>query len=129
MKYIKQFTIILLISFIGEILNKLIPLPVPASIYGIIIMFICLVTHIIKVDQIRETAFFLIDIMPLVFIPAAVGLLNSWGLISESWYMYLTVLVVTTVVVMAVSGLATQAVIRREKRRGNTADQNGKGDA
>ena len=42
MKFLKQFTIILIVSFIGEILNHLIPLPVPASIYGLVIMFACL---------------------------------------------------------------------------------------
>ncbi len=124
MKYIKQFTIILVISFIGELLNKYIPLPVPASIYGIIIMFICLMTGIIKVSQVKEASAFLIDIMPLVFIPAAVGLVNSWGLISDSWYQYVIVLVVTTVVVMAVSGLATQAVMHLGmKKKGKERDE------
>ena len=42
MKYVKQFGIILLISFAGEALNYLLPLPVPASIYGLVLMFLCL---------------------------------------------------------------------------------------
>ena len=120
MKYIKQFTIILVLSFLGEILNRVIPLPVPASIYGILLMFFSLVTGLIKVEQVKEASMFMIEIMPLVFIPAAVGLVDSWGLISDSWYMYVVVLFVTTVVVMAVSGLTTQLVMRHgtEKRKG-----------
>ena len=116
MKYIRQFMIILFISFIGEMLNHYIPLPVPASIYGIVIMFICLLTGIIKVEHIKEASKFLIEIMPLVFIPAAVGLINSWGLISSKWYMYVTVIIATTVLVMAVSGLMTQFAIRFEDK-------------
>ena len=116
MKYIRQFLIILFISFLGEMLNHYIPLPVPASIYGIVIMFACLLTGIIKVEHVKEVSQFLIEIMPLVFIPAAVGLINSWGLISEKWYMYVTVIIATTVLVMAVSGLMTQFAIRYEKR-------------
>ena len=112
----------MLISFLGEILNRVIPLPVPASIYGIILMFLCLVTHIIKVEQVKEASAFLIEIMPLVFIPAAVGLVDSWGLISSRWYVYVVVLVVTTVVVMTVSGLVTQAVIRRGKKKEDGQD-------
>ena len=126
MKYIRQFLIILFISFVGEMLNHYIPLPVPASIYGIVIMFVCLLTGIIKVEYVKEVSKFLIEIMPLVFIPAAVGLINSWGLISEKWYMYVTVIFATTILVMVVSGLMTQFAIRYEMshndEKGNETD-------
>ena len=42
MKYIRQFGIILLITFIGEIMHELIPIPVPAGIYGIVLLFTAL---------------------------------------------------------------------------------------
>ena len=71
MKYVKQFAMILLVSFAGELLNYLLPLPVPASIYGLVLMLVCLLTGIIKLDAVRDTACFLIEIMPLMFIPAA----------------------------------------------------------
>ena len=76
MKYLKQFGIILVLSFIGELLNHVLPLPVPSSIYGIILMFICLKTGLIPLEEVDETGRFLIEIMPLMFIPAAVGLLE-----------------------------------------------------
>lgn len=123
MKYIRQFLIILFISFIGELLNHYIPLPVPASIYGIVIMFVCLLTGIIKVEHVKEVSKFLIEIMPLVFIPAAVGLINSWGLISAKWYMYVTVIIATTILVMAVSGLMTQFAIRYEKKHNESTEK------
>ena len=77
MKYLKQFGIILVLSFIGELLNHVLPLPVPSSIYGIILMFICLKTGLIPLEEVDETGRFLIEIMPLMFIPAAVGLLED----------------------------------------------------
>ncbi|MBR4513458.1 MAG: CidA/LrgA family protein [Lachnospiraceae bacterium] len=119
MKYIKQFIIILAISFAGELLHSVIPAPIPASIYGLVLMFLLLFTKILKVEAVKETSAFLIEIMPLVFIPAAVGLVNSWELISGKWYMYVTVIIVTTVLVMAVSGLVTQLVIRLGKKNKN----------
>ena len=78
MKYIKQFCIILAISFLGEILHWLIPLQIPSSIYGLIILFIGLQTRLIPLASVRETGIFLIEIMPLMFIPAMVGLLDCW---------------------------------------------------
>ena len=81
MKYLKQFLIILVISFIGEVLKALLPLPVPASIYGMVILFVCLVTGVIRLDAVKETGRFLIEIMPVMFIPAGVGLMSWW----QSW--------------------------------------------
>lgn len=78
MKYLKQFLIILVISLIGEILNKLLPLPVPASIYGMVILFAGLLSGIIKLESVKEAGSFLIEIMPVMFIPAGVGLMSSW---------------------------------------------------
>ena len=116
MKYVKQFAMILLVSFAGELLNYLLPLPVPASIYGLVLMIVCLLTGIIKLDAVRDTACFLIEIMPLMFIPAAVGLMASWSVIKENLLAYLVIAVVTTVAVMAVSGLVTQGVLKRNEK-------------
>ncbi len=79
MNYLKQFLIILSISFIGEILKAALPLPVPASIYGMAILFACLATGIIRLEAVRDAGKFLIETMPVMFIPAGVGLMASWG--------------------------------------------------
>ena len=116
MKWMKQFVIILLISFVGEILEKWIPLPIPASIYGIILLFLCLKLNIIPHEAVHETGKFLIEIMPLMFIPAAVGLLETWDVIAPAWLEYVAVTVISTWVVMIVSGRVTQFVIRRKRK-------------
>lgn len=117
MKHVLQFLVILIISFLGEALSTLIPLPVPASIYGLVILFTCLCTGLIPLHLIKGTGSFLIDTMSLTFIPAGVGLMNSWGLLRPILAPVTAVLVISTVVVMAVSGTVTQAVRRREERK------------
>ena len=116
MKYVRQFWIILLISAMGEALHVLIPLPVPASVYGLVIMLIALGTHIIRLEQVKEAAEFLIEIMPVMFIPAGVGLMESWGELKAVLVPVLVITLVSTIVVMVVSGRVTQAVIRLEKK-------------
>lgn len=118
MRYLKQFTIILFISFLGELLYWLIPLPVPASIYGLLLMLGALCTGVVKLSSVRESGKFLIDIMPVMFIPASVGLLDSWGVLKPIWIPVAVITLVSTVVVMAVSGLVAQVVIRRSRRAG-----------
>ena len=122
MKFLVQFLIIAAVSFAGEILNAVVPLPVPASIYGIVILFVLLQCRIVKVSMVREASSFLIGIMPVLFIPAAVGLVESWVVISGSWIQYLVITLVTTVLVMVVSGAVTQFVIRRAKKRNGEND-------
>lgn len=115
MKYIRQISIIMVIAFIGEVLNHLIPLPVPASIYGIVIMLILLMTGRLKVESVKEVSAFLIEIMTITFIPATAGLIDSFHLLSGSLAAYIVILVVSTYAVMIVSGRVSQRVIRAEK--------------
>ena len=123
MKYIRQIAIIMLIAFIGEVLNHLIPLPTPASIYGIVIMLLLLTTGLLKVESVKETSAFLIEIMTITFIPATAGLMDSFHLLSGSLTAYVVILVVSTYAVMIVSGRVSQAVIRREKKQGGNSHE------
>lgn len=117
MKYLRQLLIILIFSFIGELLHSLIPIQVPASIYGLVLLFIALLTGIIQLPQVKEAAKYLIEIMPLMFIPAGVGLLESWGDLKSILIPVLLLLVVSTILVMGVSGKVTQGMIQRSKRK------------
>ena len=96
MKFIKQFSIILLITFLGELLHILIPLPIPASVYGLVLMLIALRSGLVKVEHVKETAVFLIEIMPVMFIPAGAGLLESWGVLQPIWLPVCIITVATT---------------------------------
>ena len=111
MKYLRQLLIILIFSFAGEVLHYLVPIQIPASIYGLVLLFIGLMTGLIQLSQVQETAKFLIEIMPMMFIPAGVGLLESWGVLKPILVPVILILVVSTVLVMGVSGLVTQGVM------------------
>ena len=117
MKYVRQFLLILAISFIGELLKYVLPLPIPASIYGMAILFAGLMTGLIKLEAVKDTGKFLIEIMPLMFIPAGVGLMVSWGRLKPVLVPVCVVTVVTIITVMAVTGRVSQFVIRRDRKR------------
>ena len=125
MRLLKQFLIIIAFSFAGEGLHAILPLPIPASIYGIVLLFTALEMKWVKVSDIDKTCAFLIEIMPIMFIPAAVGLLKSWDVVKGSIVAYAVVTVVTTIVVMYAAGAVSQAIIRRSKKR-KLADGNDK---
>ena len=117
MKYVKQFLIILAISIIGEFLKYLLPLPIPASIYGMVLLFIGLMTGLIKLEMVKDTGKFLIEIMPLMFIPAGVGLMTSWGTLRAIIVPVSIITVITIITVMIATGRVSQAIIRKSKEK------------
>lgn len=117
MRYLLQFLLILAISFLGELIRRFVPLPIPASVYGMAILFLSLSFRIVKPAQIRETANFLLAIMPVMFIPAGVGLMSAWGVLKPALLPVAVVTLVSLVTVLGVTGLVAQYLIGRKGRR------------
>ena len=113
MKFLRQFMIILLLSFLGEVLKMFIPLPIPASVYGLVLMLVCLMTGVLKTSQVKDAAFFLIEIMPVMFIPAAAGLIDSWKVLQPLLMQILVITVVITVFVMVITGKVAQMIAQK----------------
>lgn len=117
MKYVKQFMIIIGISLLGEILHSLLPLPVPASIYGLLILLIALMTGVIKLEQIEEVSGFFLAIMPLLFISPSVSLITVADKLISGFWPIVGTIVVSTIVTTLVTGAVTQSVMRISKKR------------
>lgn len=114
MKYLKQLLIILVFCLLGELLAALIPLPIPAAIYGLILLLIALSAGLLKTDMIADTANFLIRIMPILFVAPAANILQHWGIIAPSAAAILVISVVSTFLVFAVSGLVTKLLLKKK---------------
>ena len=115
MNYLKQFAVILGVCLLGEGLRWLLPLPIPASIYGLALMLLLLVSRLVKLEQVENAADFLIQIMTPMFIPAAVGLMDQFQSLRAILLPFLVIILVGLVVTFAVTGRVTQFFLRREK--------------
>ena len=108
MKYISQFLIILGFTLLGEALQRLIPIPIPASVYGLVLLFLALCLKLVKLEQVKEVGGFLTSILPLLFVSPAVGIVDSWSLISPQLLPIVLLLVASTVLTFGISGLVTK---------------------
>lgn len=117
MKYIKQLTIILLVSLIAELMEYLIPLPVSASVYGLVLMLMGLILHIIPLHKVEGAADFLVENMSLMFVPPVVGIMACVEELKQMALPMLIACFVTTIIIMGVTGKVTQFIV--EKRRKN----------
>lgn len=116
MKYLFQAGVIMLVTLAGELLHILIPLPIPASIYGLIIMLACLQLRVIRLDRVEGAGSFLLDIMPVLFVPAAVGLITTWADLEAMLLPVIVIIVVTTFIAMGVTGWTAQLAMKKGKR-------------
>lgn len=117
MRYMRQFGIILGVTCVGEALKYFLPLPVPGSIYGLVLMLVLLSARVIRVEHVKEVGEFLIEIMPLMFIPAGVGLMTSWGQLKSFLVPLAVITVVSTFVVMIVTGKVTDFLLDRKEEK------------
>ncbi len=113
MKYLSQFLIILGFTFAGEALQRLIPLPIPASVYGLVLLFLALCVGLVKLEQVKEVGGFLTSILPLLFVSPAVGIVEHWALISAQILPIVLLLVASTVLTFGISGCITQWLSRK----------------
>lgn len=120
MKHIKAIALLFGITMAGEFLNAVLPLPVPAGVYGLFILLLCLCSGIISLDTISGVGDFLLDMMPLMFIPAAVGLMDSFEQMKTVLPFVFAISVLSTLFVMAVTGRTAQFLIRRKRKKQGT---------
>lgn len=115
MKYLSQFCIILGFTLAGEALQRLIPLPIPSSVYGLVLLFLALCTGLVQVEQVKQTGAFLTSILPVLFVAPTVGIVEHWDLIKPNLLAILLLLIGSTVLTFGISGRLTQLLSKKEE--------------
>lgn len=122
MKYVRECAVIFGITLVGELLNLVLPLPIPAGVYGLFLLLFLLCSGILKLEDVEGTGNFLLDIMPVMFIPASVGLIESYGALSGILVPLVIICIVSTAVVMVVTGKVTELMLSAGSRK-ETSDK------
>lgn len=117
MKHLEQLAVITAVCFAGEIMKYILPFPVPGSIYGMVIMFVLLTTGLLKLEKVETVADFLVDCMPLMFVPGGVGLIKSWSTLQSMLPAVIGSIVAVTPFIMVVTGRVTQHLMKKEAEK------------
>ncbi len=117
MKIIKQTGIIFLICWLSAGLEKLLLLPIPASVIGLALLLACLLTGLLKVSHVREESDFLLSNMAFFFVPAGVGLINYLDILKKNWFPILVICTVSTVITFAATAYGVRLTLYLMKRR------------
>ena len=117
MKYVREILWIIAFTLLGEILNRLLKLPVPAGVYGLFLMLLALLSGIIRLEGVEGAGNFLLDTMTIMFLPAAVGIMTVTELLRPVLLPYLIIIVLSTVLVMSVTGLIAERILHYTENR------------
>ena len=103
MKYLKQLMIILGAYLLGVAIQLIFNLPIPGTVLGLIILFLGLYSGIIKIEMIEDMCEILISHMSFLFIPAGVGLITSFNLLSDNIVAFFLVILISTIIVWLIT--------------------------
>jgi len=111
---IRGLTLLLLFQLCGEILSRLLSLPIPGNVIGMGLLLLALMTGLVETAWLEEAAELLLSNMALFFVPAGVGVMVYGDLIAAEWLPICVATVLSTFVVMAVTGKLAQTLETRE---------------
>ena len=117
-EYLKQSAIIFGFTLLGEALSRVIPLPIPAAVYGLVLLFLALCLKLVKVEQVSKVSDFLLTVLPILFVSPIVNLIESWGILAPHVIPIALLVLSSTILVFAVAGLVSQAFCRKEDKDG-----------
>ncbi len=117
MKFMKQLSVIMTVSFVAEGMEYLLPIPVAASVYGLVLMLVGLMTGIIPLEKVEGAADFLVEIMPILFVPPTVSIMTSADMMKQMLLPLCVISVLSTVLIMVVTGRVSQRIIRQKKEK------------
>lgn len=117
MKFIKQLAIILTISLVAELMEYMIPIPVAASMYGLLLMLGGLITKVIPLEKVEGAADFLVEILPIMFIPPTVGIMASAEALKEMLVPLVVISIISTILIMVATGRTTQSILRANQKK------------
>ena len=112
-----QLLLIFGFTFLGELLSAVIPVPIPASVYGLVLLFLALRTGLIKLKQVEKAGTFMISLLSVLFIPPVVNLLGCWDTVQEILLPVAVIILLSTGLIFVLSGRLSQKLLDRKERR------------
>lgn len=93
-----QLTYIFFFSFLGEIISKIISVPIPGSVIGMILLFLALEMKIIKLEKVQTVSEFFANNLSILFVPAGVAIMTKFSHIKHIWVSFLLIAIITTLI-------------------------------
>ncbi|GEP79451.1 antiholin-like murein hydrolase modulator LrgA [Staphylococcus carnosus] len=110
--FLHQVLVIGIILLISKIIESFIPIPMPASVIGLVLMFIALSTGIIKLGEVEGVGSALTNNISFLFVPAGISVINSLGILSKSPFLIILLIIISTILLLLCTGFVSQILVK-----------------
>lgn len=114
---IYQSVVIGTIVLISKVLETLSPIKLPASVIGLVLLFIALTTKVISLSQVEKVADLLVGNIGLFFVPAGISVINSLGILKEHFILNMLLIFISTLLLLVGTGWMTQLLMGADVKK------------
>ncbi|HDB3885022.1 TPA: antiholin-like murein hydrolase modulator LrgA [Staphylococcus aureus] len=114
--FFHQVIVIALVLFVSKIIESFMPIPMPASVIGLVLLFVLLCTGAVKLGEVEKVETTLTNNIGLLFVPAGISVVNSLGVISQAPFLIIGLIIVSTILLLICTGYVTQIIMKVTSR-------------
>lgn len=109
----QQALTLAVILLISKIIESFIPIPMPASVIGLVLLFIAPCTGIVKLGQVESVGTALTNNISFLFVPAGISVINSLPILSKSPVLIILLIIISTILLLISTGFASQLLVTK----------------
>ncbi|HEI7607482.1 TPA: antiholin-like murein hydrolase modulator LrgA [Staphylococcus aureus] len=114
--FFHQVIVIALVLFVSKIIESFMPIPMPASVIGLVLLFVLLCAGAVKLGEVEKVGTTLTNNIGLLFVPAGISVVNSLGVISQAPFLIIGLIIVSTILLLICTGYVTQIIMKVTSR-------------
>ncbi|HDB3082760.1 TPA: antiholin-like murein hydrolase modulator LrgA [Staphylococcus aureus] len=114
--FFHQVIVIALVLFVSKIIESFMPIPMPASVIGLVLLFVLFCTGAVKLGEVEKVGTTLTNNIGLLFVPAGISVVNSLGVISQAPFLIIGLIIVSTILLLICTGYVTQIIMKVTSR-------------
>ncbi|ARF68303.1 hypothetical protein B7C51_11510 [Paenibacillus larvae subsp. pulvifaciens] len=124
--FLTQAFIFSVIMLVSHIITALLPIPMPASVIGLVLLFVLLCLKVVKLEQVESFGAALTGIIGFLFVPSGISVMNSLGVMQQFGLQIILVIFAATAILLAVTGLFSQMILGKRSMEGLIGEEKGK---
>ncbi|MBU8695529.1 antiholin-like murein hydrolase modulator LrgA [Bacillus pumilus] len=114
--FLSQAFIFATVMFVSNLISMYLPIPMPASVIGLVLLFVLLTTKMVKLEQVEQLGTSLTGLISFLFVPSGISVIQSLGVMQEVGVQVVGVIIIATIMLLAATGLFSQLLMQLSEK-------------
>ncbi|MDR4434966.1 antiholin-like murein hydrolase modulator LrgA [Bacillus tequilensis] len=120
--FLTQAFIFAVIMLVSNMIAAIVPIPIPASVVGLVLLFLLLCLKVIKLEQVETLGTSLTSLIGFLFVPSGISVMNSLGVMQQYGLQIVLVILLATIILLGATGLFSQLILSLSGKHKTEAD-------